>query len=103
MRLVFATRNGGKLDAANVRRSVRRIVKAAGLNPKDWTPRELRTSFVSLLSASGMRIEDIADLCGHAGTRVTEEVYRKQLRPIILGGATAMDGIFGQSDMDSEP
>ncbi len=26
---------------------------------------------------------------------VTEEVYRKQIRPVIQTGAVAMDGIFG--------
>ena len=57
---------------------------------------------MSLLSDAGMRIEDIADLCGHAGTRVTEEVYRKQIRPTILGGATAMDDIFGETDDDPD-
>jgi integrase len=65
-----------------------------GLNPKDWTPRELRHSFVSLLSDNGVRLEDIAELCGHAGTRVTEAVYRHQLRPVLLNGAIAMDRIF---------
>lgn len=62
--------------------------------PDGWTPRELRHSFVWLLSSNGVRIEDIADLCGHAGTRVTETVYRHQLRPVLLGGAVAMDRIF---------
>jgi hypothetical protein len=47
-----------------------------------------------ILSDEGMTIEKIAELCGHAGTRVTEQVYRKQLRPILLGGAVAMDRIF---------
>lgn len=31
---------------------------------------------------------------GHSGTAVTEEVYRKQIRPVIQTGAVAMDGIF---------
>jgi integrase len=100
--LVFATSKGTELDAANVRRAFRRVIKKAGLNPKDWTPRELRHSFVSLLSDSGVRIEDIAELCGHAGTRVTEQVYRHQLRPVLLGGAAAMDRIFGLPDQDQE-
>ncbi|GAA4472636.1 hypothetical protein GCM10023170_092700 [Phytohabitans houttuyneae] len=93
--LVFTTRIGTPLDAANVRRGFRRVVKKAGLDAKDWTPRELRHSFVSLLSDSGVSIEDIADLCGHSGTTVTEAVYRHQLRPILLRGATTMDAIFG--------
>jgi integrase len=92
--LVFASKVGTALDAANVRRAFRRVVKVAGLNPADWTPRELRHSFVSLLSDSGVSLDDIAELCGHAGTRVTEAVYRHQLRPVLLNGATAMDQIF---------
>ncbi|GHJ47454.1 integrase [Catellatospora sp. TT07R-123] len=97
--LVYTSEVGTALDAANVRRGFRRILKAAGLDPKDWTPRELRHSFVSVLSDSGMSLEEIAELCGHAGTRVTEAVYRHQLRPVILHGAIAMDLIFGDGKM----
>ncbi len=92
--LVFASTTGQPLDAANVRRAFRRVVTLAGLNPADWTPRELRHSFVSLLSDSGVSLKDIADLCGHSGTTVTEKVYRHQLRPVLLTGAEAMDRIF---------
>ncbi len=35
-----------------------------------WTPRELRTSFVSLMSHQGVSIEEIARLVGHATTRI---------------------------------
>ena len=38
--------------------------------------------FVSLLSSSGVPIENIAHLVGHASTSVTEKVYRKELRPL---------------------
>lgn len=93
--LVFTTTLGTALDAANVRRAFRRVVTLAGLCPASWTPRELRHSFVSLLSDSGVSLEEIADLCGHAGTTVTEKVYRHQLRPVLLGGARVMDDIFG--------
>ncbi|MGC9670857.1 site-specific integrase [Planosporangium sp. 12N6] len=96
--IVFASSTGLALDAANVRRAFRLVTKRAGLDPADWTPRELRHSFVSVLSSSGVRIEDIADLCGHSGTTVTEKVYRHQLRPVLLNGAVAMDRIF-----DAEP
>ena len=68
----------------------------AGLDAQVWTPRELRHSFVSLLSDAGVSIEEIARLVGHRGTVVTEAVYRKQLRPVITEGAEAMDRIFGQ-------
>ena len=48
--LVFSTRTGAALDAANVRREFRAACKAAGIGA-NWTPRELRHSFVSLMSS----------------------------------------------------
>lgn len=54
-RLVFSTGHGTRLDSANVRRSFRAFCKDAGLDPKEWTPRELRHSFVSLMSDAGVR------------------------------------------------
>jgi integrase len=92
--LVFATTIGTALDAANVRRGFRTVAKEARL-AGSWTPRELRHSFVSLLSASGVPIEAISRLVGHAGSTVTEAVYRKELRPVLTDGADAMDRIFG--------
>ncbi|TDB71154.1 tyrosine recombinase XerC [Micromonospora sp. KC723] len=93
-RLVFTTAAGTALDRHNVLRAFRPVVAKAGLDPPGWTPRELRHSFVSLLSDSGVSIEQIADLCGHSGTSVTESVYRHQLRPVLLSGAVVMDRIF---------
>jgi integrase len=72
----------------------RAVAKDAGLVSTKWTPRELRHSFVSLLSSSGVPIEDISRLVGHVSTSVTEKVYRHELRPMMTRGATAMDGIF---------
>jgi integrase len=95
--LVFCTGHGEPLLAGNVRRTFRRLCRKAGIGD-EWTPRELRHSFVSLLSDSGVSLEAIADLCGHSGTTVTEKVYRHQLRPVLLGGAVAMDRIFGSRD-----
>ncbi|MGW7381612.1 site-specific integrase [Streptomyces sp. NPDC054794] len=95
-RLVFPTETGELRSALNVRRNFRALLKEAGFeNPKEWTPRELRTSFVSLLSDHGIPIEVIARLVGHNGSGTTERVYRKQLRPVISEGAEAMDDIFG--------
>ena len=80
--LVFTTRLGTAMDAANVRRDFRRAVASVpGLTPDEWTPRELRHSFVSLLSDAGVPIEDVSRLVGHSSTSVTELVYRHQIRP----------------------
>jgi integrase len=99
--LVFISRAGTPLDAHNVRRDFRKVAEAAGLAAKEWTPRELRHSFVSLLSDDGMPIEHIARLVGHTSTAVTETVYRQQIRPVIVEGAEAMDRIF-QANIASE-
>jgi len=92
--LVFTTHLGTALDAGNVRKMFKRVCKGAGIGT-DWTPRELRTSFVSLMSHRGVSIEEIARLVGHASTRTTEVVYRRELRPVITTGAEIMDEVFG--------
>ena len=44
------------------------------------------------MSHRGVSIEEIARLVGHASTRTTEIVYRRELRPVITTGAEIMDG-----------
>ena len=51
----------------------------------------------------GNPIEDIAHLVGHANTRTTEKVYRKELRPVLRRGAKAMDDLFKAHQEASEP
>ena len=80
--LVFTRHHRAALDAGNVRKMFKRICAEAGIGDA-WTPRELRTSFVSLMSHQGVSIEEIARLVGHATTRTTETVYRHELRPVI--------------------
>jgi integrase len=85
---------GTPLGARHVQRDFRKVIDAAGLTGKEWTPRELRQSFVSLLSDAKVPVEVISRLIGHRSTTVTETVYRKHLRPVIEGGANVMDRIF---------
>jgi len=91
--LVFTSHHGAALDAGNVRKMFKRICDEAGAGD-GWTPRELRTTFVSLMSHQGVAIEEIARLAGHATTRTTEIVYRRELRPVITTGAEIMDQLF---------
>ena len=72
--LVFASTVGTPLDDHNVRRQFRVITEAAGLG-RTWVPRELRHTFLSLLSAHGVPVEAIALLAGHNQTATTELVY----------------------------
>jgi hypothetical protein len=71
-----------------------RCSSASAPRPGTAGHRELRTTFVSLLSHSGVSIEEIARLAGHASTRTTEIVYRRELRPVITTGAEIMDELF---------
>jgi integrase len=91
--LVFASAIGTPLDAANVRREFRKITAEAGLGG-GWAPRDLRHTFVSLMSADGVPVEEIARLAGHNRTATTELVYRHELRPVITTGAEVMDRIL---------
>jgi integrase len=92
--LVFASRVGTPLSANNVIRAFRIVTKKAGLG-EDWVPREMRHTFVSVLSANGVPVESIALLAGHERTATTESVYRHEIRPALTQGAEVMDKIFG--------
>jgi integrase len=94
--LVFATSVGTALDSHNVRRDFRKACRAAGIGDR-WVPKELRTSFVSMMSHRGVPVEEIARLAGHSSSRTTEVIYRRELRPVIMTGAEVMDQIFGQA------
>src|SRR6185437_5316806 len=50
--LVFTSHLGAALDAGNVRKMFKRVCTEAGAGD-GWTPRELRTTFVSLMSHQG--------------------------------------------------
>jgi integrase len=91
--LVFTSSIGMPLDRHNVLREFRKITGAAGLGT-NWVPRELRHTFVSLLSSDGMPLEDIAGVVGHKGTLTTETVYRKVIVPELRRGAEVMDRLF---------
>jgi integrase len=98
---VFGTRYDTPQQAQVVRDQFRTMVNQAGI-PGNWTPRELRHSFVSLMSDSGASDELIADLVGHSDTNTTRTVYRHQLRSVITKGAEILDGVFANGDL-AEP
>ena len=103
---MFCRRTGAPLTDHDVWLQFRRITEQAGLGT-DWSPRELRHTFVSLLSDSGVPIEQIADGVGHSSAWTTENVYRHQLRPVLVPAATALGPLFvakaNGSQGDDEP
>ena len=90
---MFTTSVGTPYESHNLRRDFRRVTAAAGLGTR-WVPKELRTSFVSMMSYQGVPVEEIAQLAWHASSRTTEVIYRRELRPVITTGAEVMDQIF---------
>ena len=58
---VFTTATGTPLGARHVRKMFQDVCERAGLG-RDWAPRDLRHTFVSLPSDDGMAIEKIARL-----------------------------------------
>lgn len=91
--LVFPSTIGTPLDRSHVRRAFRKVCGAAGIG-ENWTPRELRHTFVSIMSERGVPVEEISHLVRHSSTSTTETVYRLELRPVISTGAEVMDNVF---------
>lgn len=90
--LVFTTRTGHPIDAANLRRLVREVAARAEVG--HLTPYDLRHSATSVLSAAGVRNEHLADLLGHVDTRMVERHYRHRLGDSVAVAAGPMDELL---------
>ena len=90
---MFTTEICTPLDPSNLRDAFDKISAKAKLG--HWTPNELRHSAASLLSAAGVPLEVIADVLGHASTRMLEQHYRHQVKPSIDAHVGVMESIFG--------
>ena len=93
--VVFTSLVGTPLDPSNVRRMFKELTNSAGLG--EWSPNELRHSCVSILSSQGVPLEEIADVMGHDGTRMTSQVYRHIVTPSIGAAAGPMEEVFGRA------
>lgn len=80
--LVFVTENGTPLNPSNLRRLVTSLARDAGIEGR-LNPYDLRHSATSLLSASGVAPEHLADLLGHVDTRMVHRHYRHPVTPSI--------------------
>lgn len=91
--LVFCGEAGQARRLRGVRAAFGRLTVRAGIG--HWQPRELRHTFVSVLSDAGIAIEEIADAAGHINSGITARVYRHQISDVVARAAQAMDRIFG--------
>lgn len=83
---LFATRTGGRLFAADVWRTVRRLATRAGL-PADLAghlgPRMMRHTFAALYLDAGRPLHDLQNAMGHADPRTTRRYGHGRHTPII--------------------
>lgn len=62
----------------------------------------MRHSFVSVLSANGVAVEEISRPVDHkGGSAATERVYRQEIRPVMQDGAVAMNRVFPEPQSGS--
>ena len=94
--LVFARADGRPCWPGVVRNRFRALCKRAGLG-EDWHPHEQRHTFVSVLSAAGVDIDQIADAAGHINASITRTVYRHVLADKLSAAASVMDATFRAS------
>jgi integrase len=94
---VFTRPDGSAYDTHYARSDFRALLSVAGIaDPKSWTLRETRTTFVSVMSHHGVAREIIADMCGHT-LKTLERHYRKVLAPVHRQSASVIDAVFGKA------
>ena len=84
--VLFATRTGGRLFAADVRQAVRRLATRAEL-PADLAshlgPRMMRHSFAALYLDAGRSFRDLQSAMGYADPRTTRRYDQARHIPVI--------------------
>lgn len=86
---IFTTNFGTPVDPRNLNREFAAICLRAGLD--HWHPHELRHSAASLMLASGVKLQVVSEVLGHASIRMTADVYGHILAPDREAAADAMD------------
>ncbi len=86
---IFTTNFGTPIDPRNLNREFAMICQRAAL--EHWHPHELRHSAASLMLASGVKLQVVSEVLGHASIRMTADVYGHILAPDREAAAEAMD------------
>lgn len=75
---VATTKNGTRVSARNLSRTLNSILKRLGmLEKEDWSGNlhALRHTFASMLFANNTPVKTVSEILGHADTKVTENIY----------------------------
>lgn len=89
---IFTTVTGTPLDPRNLLREFKKICREAGFG--DWHLHELRHSAASLMLASGVPLQVVSEVLGHASIKMTADVYGHTLAPARQAAAAAMGQVL---------
>lgn len=92
--LVFCTDLGGPLDDANVRRTLRRLVKKAELRHIRF--HDLRHTCASLLMAQNVNPRVVMEILGHSQISLTMDTYAHVMPSLKRDAADEIDKAFVQ-------
>ena len=91
---VFATANGSGIDARNLVRMFKALLKRAGL--PDCRFHDLRHGAASLMLAQGVSPKVLQSILGHSQIQVTMDVYAHVMPELHRDAAERMDAIFAR-------
>lgn len=73
---VLNTRSGERVIPANMNRTLKRILKNAGIPSDDFGGvHTLRHTFATMLFENGCNVKIVSELLGHSSTKITEDIY----------------------------
>lgn len=73
---VLNTRTGDRVIPANMNRTLKRILKNAGIPSDDFGGvHTLRHTFATMLFENGCNVKIVSELLGHSSTKITEDIY----------------------------
>ena len=93
--LVFTTGIGTAVDPSSFRKLFDKVCASAGI--QGWHPHELRHSAASIMLASGVPLEVVSRVLGHASIRITADVYAHMMDPQRQLAADAMSSALWKS------
>jgi len=97
---IFCGKNGNAMDAANLRRSWRRIRERHGLPP--FRLYDLRHAHASLLAEAGISSKVIAERLGHSSTRLTDDTYSHLMPGMQQVAVALIEGMLDRQSGEQE-
>ena len=88
---VFRTKDGRQYNYNMMHKPLKRMIKNAGLQDKDYDFHSLRRGYGSILLSKGVNIAVISKLLGHSKVSVTMNVYTKPFDKDVFDAVTKFD------------